>query len=261
MTHPLRWLALVALDHAEMPSFESLAGWYAEQFPDASPPSHSASTESLLTVTLGEFTAAITLVPRPIPWSQLEGPTATAWYWPQAATMLRDHQAHLLVTLIDEGGSAVKKAAALTRLTAAAAATMPSAGVFWGPSRMVHAPDAFVDQAIQMRDDNLPLFLWIDFRIEQFDDGAVRLYTTGLEALGQNEIEVPRFEGHRDGSSPQELLDFTYNIAHYLLDQTKVIRDGDTIGVTDQVNVTARREPSMLGGDLEVLRLEFDRGA
>ena len=104
-----------------------------------------------------------------------------------------------------------------------------------------------------MRSNNLPLFLWIDFRIEQIEAGAYRLYTTGLESLGHSELEVPHYEG-----SPQALLDLAYNIAHYMLDKRKVLDDGDTIGVTEQVQVVGHRGPSMLGGEMEVIRLDFE---
>jgi uncharacterized protein DUF4261 len=254
MSHPLRWLALVALETAEMPSFDEIADWISEHFPSAPRLKASGSTDNLLTLTIGDLTAAITLVPQPIPEAQWEGPAATAWYWPDAARALRGHQAHLLVTLVDEGGAAVKKAEAFTQLTAAVAAVSPSVGVFWGPGRLVHAPQAFLDQAVQMREGNLPLFLWIDFRVEPIADGAYRLYTTGMAALGQSELEIPRFEG-----APQELLDFAYNVAHYLLDKRQVVNDGETIGLTDQVRATVRLGPSMLGGDLEVITLEFER--
>jgi hypothetical protein len=202
---------------------------------------------------MGEYTAAVTLVPRKIPWSRLEGPAATAWYWPEAAAQLRNHEAHLLVTLIDESGSAIEKSLALTRLTAAVAATAPSVGVFWGPGRLVHPPAGFIDQAQECDASNLPLFLWIDFRVELHDDIGVRAYTTGLEALGQPELEVERFD-----AAAQSLIRHLYNLAHYVLDRKQVIRDGDTIGLAEDVSVTVRRDRSMLGGDLEVLRLEFD---
>ncbi len=230
-----------------------MAAWHAEHYPEAPQPQPSGSTDKLLTMTLGEFTAAVTLVPRPIPWSQLEGPCATAWYWSEAEGALRPHAAHLLVTLIDEGGRAIDKAAALTRLTAALAATAPSMGVFWGPGRLVHPPAAFIEQAADVREKNWPLFLWIDFRIEPMDDGSLRLFTTGLEALGETELEVPRYSGNA-----QNLLDFVYNIAHYVLSRRKKINDGDTIGLTDEVQVTARRGPSMLGGEGESLQLSFE---
>jgi hypothetical protein len=254
MTHPLRWLTLVPLKRPEMPSFAKVDAWRRERFPNAAEMRAAGSTENLQTLTVGDQTAAITMAPRPIPPSQLEGPAATAWYWPEAAAELKDHPAHLLVTLIDEGGPDVKKAETLTELTAAVAATAPAVGVFWGPGRLVHSPQAFIDQAVQIGEGNLPLFLWIDFRIEPLGDGAHRLYTTGLEALGRTEIEAPRFEGQ-----PQELLDFAYNIAHYLLDTRKTVNDGDTIGLTDEVRAIARHARSMLGGDLEVISLEFER--
>ena len=46
---------------------------------------------------------------------------------------------------------------------------------------------------------------------------SFRLYTTGLEALGQTELEVPRYQGN-----PQQLLELAYNVAHYLIDRRKV---------------------------------------
>jgi hypothetical protein len=253
MTHPLKWLALVALERSELPSFEKVAAWYVQHYPGAPAPQPSGATDNLLTMTLGEFTAAVTLVPRPIPWSQLEGPCATAWYWPGAAESLRPHAAHLLVTLIDEGGQTIEKSSALTRLTAAVVATSPSMGVFWGPGRMVHQSAAFIDQAAEVRVDNLPLFLWIDFRIERMDDGSLRLFTTGLEALGETELEVPHFVG-----DAQTLLDHVYNIAHYVLSRHKKINDADTFGLTEEVQVTAHRGPSILGGEAEALQLSFE---
>ncbi|HYO23647.1 MAG TPA: DUF4261 domain-containing protein [Lacipirellulaceae bacterium] len=253
--HPLRWLALVALHKATLPSFEEVAAWYAGHYLQAPPLRASGGTENLLTLTVGEFTAAATLVPRPIPPGQLEGPAETAWYWPQAAAELSRQAAHVLVTLVDEGGRNTDKALALTRLTAAVAATAPSVGVLWGPGRLVHPPGAFIDQTATASVHSLPLFLWVDFRVEQIEAG-VRLFTTGLEALGASELEVPHYEG-----DPQELLRFVYNIAHYQLDRRKVISEGDSIGVTDHVQATAHRGPSMLGGDLEVIRLDFEASA
>ncbi len=255
MAHPLRWTTLVALERAELPPFARLAGAYAEQFPDAPPLQPAGTTENLLTLTVGDDTAAATLVPRPIPAGQLAGPAAAAWYWPDAADALQAHAAHLLVTLVDEGGRPLHKALALTRLTAALAGVSPSVGVYWGPGRLVHPPGPFIEQAATAGEHNLPLFLWVDFRVEAAGDGSLRLFTTGLEALGTEEIEVPHFVG-----GAGELVGFVYNVAHYMLERRKTIGEGDTIGLTDAVQVTAHRGPSMLGGELEVVRLEFEKG-
>lgn len=253
MENPLRWLALVLLQERTQPDFEAVQKFLQEQYPAAPPLVSAGTTENMFTCSLGEYTAAATLVPKPVPWSQLEGPCETAWYWPTAAEELRDHEAHVLVTLIDEGGKEIPKATALTQLVAGVVATSPTAGVFWGPGRLVHPTQAYLDQAVQLAADDLPLFLWVDFRVERNDDGGTRLYTTGMQALGYQEIEVPDFSGE-----PQTVLEYAYNIAHYQLTQSKVINEGDTIGITDQVQVTAHRGPSMFDEAMEVVSLEFE---
>lgn len=240
------------LDEVELPAFEDVARYVGENYVDGPSMTVSGSTENLFTCTIGDYTAAVTLVPKPIPWEQLEGPCATAWYWPDAAEGLRDHQAHLLVTLIDEGGKETLKATALTQLVAGLVSTSRTRGVFWGPGRLVHPPRAFLEQAAQLAADDLPLFLWVDFRVERTETGGTRLYTTGLQALGYIELEVQDFHGE-----PQTLLEYAYNIAHYQLTQSKEINEGDTIGLTEEVQVVAHRVPSMFDESLEVVGLQF----
>lgn len=255
MQNPLRWLALVMLEEPGLPAFDEVADFVGKNFADAPAMTGAGSTENMFTCTLGEYTAAATLVPRPVPWSQLEGPCATAWYWPTAAEALRSHAAHLLVTLIDEGSKPVEKSTCLTQLTAGLVGCSRSLGVFWGPGRLVHPAQAFIDQAVQSTLADLPLFLWIDFRIERTDAGT-RLYTTGLEALGQTELEALDFPGQ-----PQQLLEHAYNIAHYQLCQGKQIKEGDTIGLTDEVQLVAHRRGSMFDDKLDVLQLEFQHAS
>ena len=256
MDNPLRWLALVILEEPELPPFEDVARFVGENYVDGPVMTVAGRTDNLFTCTIDDYTAAVTLVPKSIPWSQLEGPCETAWYWPTASETLQDHQAHLLVTLVDEGGKEIPKAKALTQLVAGLVASSRSCGVFWGPGRLVHPPRAFLDQAAQLAEDDLPLFLWIDFRVERTNTGGTRLYTTGLEALGYTELEVVDFPGE-----PQTVLEYAYNIAHYQISQAKVINEGDTIGLTDEVQVVAHREPSMFDEALEVVALEFQGSA
>lgn len=252
MTHPMRWLALAALDEPVLPEPDQLKRSLAEQFNEAPPLEVAEVTPALLTGQLGDYTFGITLVPRPIPPSQLEGPCATAWFWPDAAEAFRGHESHLLITLIDEGGRAVEKSRRLTELTAAILSSVPACGVFWGPGRLVHPPDAFLQQAVQMTAEDLPLFLWVDFRVERTGEETVRMYTTGLEALGQTELEAADFAG-----SPQRLLEYAYNVAHYQLVEPKALEEGHTIGLTEEVQATIHRTKSMLDETMDVIALEF----
>ena len=66
-THPLRWLTLIALSEPRSLSFDALAESFARLFPAAEAPVAAGATSGMLTLTLGGYTAAITLAPRPIP--------------------------------------------------------------------------------------------------------------------------------------------------------------------------------------------------
>ena len=104
---------------------------------------------------------------------------------------------------------------------------------------------------------NLPLFLWIDFRVEQLRATAAlaTLHDGARSARRRSELEVPHYAGDAAGArwtSPTTSPTTCSTAA-------RSINDGDTIGLTDEVQVTAHRGPSMLGGELEVIRLEFER--
>lgn len=252
MSNTLRWSALVMLDKPELPEFNAIANYVAEYFEDTSPLKAAGSTEALITFTVGDYTLAVTLIDRPVPWTQLEGPCHTAWFWPDAEQSLKKHPAHLLIALVDEGSNSIEKSTLLTQVVAAIVENSPTCGIFWGPGRLVHPPRAFVDQALQLTAEDLPLFLWVDFRVEVIDQQSVRLYTTGLEALGFTELEIPEFAGE-----PQHMLEYAYNIAHYQITQSKPINDGDTMGLTDELQAVAHRRGSMFDENMEVIALEF----
>jgi hypothetical protein len=252
VNNPLRWLALVLLDKKQLPEFSALSEYTSKHFPEMPPLKAAGSTECLITLTMGDYTAAVTLIERPVPGSQLEGPCATAWYWPTAAEALANHKAHLLVTLVDEGSKAIEKSTLLTQLVTAVVDSTPSCGVFWGPGRLVHPSRAFIDQAMQLSGEDLPLFLWVDFRVERMENNTLRLYTTGLQQLGFSELEISDFPGEA-----QTMLEYAYNIAHYQVTQSKPINEGDTLALTDELQAVAHRRGSMFDETLEVIALEF----
>jgi hypothetical protein len=216
-------------------------------------PELASQTDGMVTLTWGDATIAYTLVPRPIPETQLAGPCATAWYWPQASDTLRDHQAHLLITLVDEGRDAIDKSIRLTQFAAAVAQVTSARAVLWAPAGLVHEPAAFIEQAAQTERDDLPLYLWIAFRLEPADEGGHRMFTTGLEAFDRSELEVDRTAG-----DPQRLLDDVYNVTHYHLTDSSPIKDADTVGLADGRQMRAQHQESLLGDGRQIVRLAYE---
>lgn len=201
---------------------------------------------------LGNDQAAVALMPVAIPWSDLEGPCATAWWWPEATERMKGHANHVLAALVGDTGNLIQRHITLTHLTALIASHTEALGVYWGGGRLVHDPQVFVEQAQNISPERLPLHLWIDFRVEPNDDGTYRLYTTGMGALGLMEIEIPRSR-----KPPAEVYDFAYAIANYLLTSRPDIKDGHTVGRSDEEQIRASRAPSMWDPATTVLQLDF----
>jgi len=201
---------------------------------------------------LGDATAAVAMVRAPIPWQQLEGPCATAWWWPEASKCMQGHAAHILVALVGEAGNPVQRHIALSCLAAAVASHTDAVGICWGGGRLVHEPKRFIEEAQNLSPESLPWPLWIDFRVEPGEDGTNRLFTTGMKAFGKMEIEIP---GSRKG--PAEVFDFALSIADYILTEHPQIESGHTVGRSADENIRATHAPSMLDPEMTVLRLEF----
>lgn len=176
-------LAAPVLDRDRLAT--SLGRW----IPTATSP--SAESEGVLSFQVEDELAAIGVMPAPIPWSDLAGPCATAWYWPEATEAMQRHRAHLIVTLSGGRGDLVARHILLTRVVAATIEAIDAVGVYWGSGTVVHSPERFLTDAGYIDERNLPLDLWIDFRVQRLPDDTTRAFTTGLAAFGQMEIEVP----------------------------------------------------------------------
>jgi len=245
-------LSMVALDTPSLPRQEEMLKTLASLSGITVSPLTVEAQESTLAFPLDGNTAAVAILPAPIPWSNLEGPCETAWWWPDASEKMRAHNSHLLVALRGESGNAARQSIALTHLTAAVAAHVDAAGIYWGGGALVHDPQVFLEEARNASENNLPLHLWIDFRIESNDDGTLRLFTTGMKTFDRMEIEIPH-----SGREPAEVFEFAYSIADYILSRGAEVRDGHTVGRREDEKVLATHAPSLWDNQMTVLRLDY----
>ena len=184
---------------------------------------------------------AVALMPGPIPWSELEGPCATAWWWRDATEKMRGHRYHFLVTVMGGAMPPVERRIILTNLVGAVIRNSDAVGVYWGEGTLVHEPTSFLEQAEGITPTQIPGPLWIDVRVEQNDaDGTLRCFTTGLRPLGHLEIEIPRAT-----LKPQELLEFVGDTACYIVNNDTPIKDGETLGRTATEKFKVRHDKSM----------------
>lgn len=248
-------LAFVALKTDILPKMDDILDSFAELCPDAEVEDGVQEDDETSTITcrIDDNMAAISLMPAPIPWEDLEGPCETAWWWPEAADELRYHSAHFIVALLGESGSIARRHVLISALVAAVVENSPAAGVYWGSGTLVHEPEDFVNRVRDLSEDNLLPDLWIDMRVEPNPDDSFRFFTTGLDKFDRLEIEV-----WHTTLDPQELLNFCYSIIDYMLSEDITFHDGETIGRTEDEKILITQGPSMFEErDGEVLRLSF----
>ena len=247
---PKPLVAMVALSDDVLPNETTLIEWLRDSWPTLPVIDRIERRDDVISFDLGGDTVAVSLMPQPVPWADLEGPCREAWYWPEAAEALRDHRTHILVVLVPRASDRIDVALSLTRVVAAVTACSRAAGVLWGGGGLVHAPEPFVEAARKGRRESLPLQLWVGFGVYREEDGTHSLYTSGLEEFGQMEIEVA-------GSKldPRELIDRVFNMVLYILGKGVVLQDGETIGTSENEKIKITHETSFCDDQTRVVRL------
>lgn len=232
-------LAMVALTQAKPIDAQALINFLQEHWKEVPCAMNISYEGDTLSFEINDAVVALTLIRMPIPWMDLERPCRTAWHWPEAGKYLRAHQAHFIATVSGANSDQVEAMLLLTRVIAATAATTDACGIYWGAGPVVNAPDTFIKAAQRTSRDYLPLYLWLAFHLESQPDGSVMLQTSGLRAFGLMELEL---------LAPYEkasmLLDRAFNFAHYLLDNGPVLKNGDTIGLSDHELFRVQHVPS-----------------
>lgn len=205
---------------------------------------------------VGDEFVTLALMPAPYPATELEGPLATTWLWPpkQPIEQVKRHRSHLLISVSGGSGDPVRRRLILTAVTALAARQAGVMAVYWPEATLVISPRVFVKLAKTMASPaEPPLYLWVDLRVFQNEDGTMGLFTTGLPPLGHMEIEIPSID-----MEPGDLREWLLYVMYYLLDKGPVLKPGETIGTTYRtVDLTFRIQhgASKYGHSGKVIRL------
>lgn len=121
----------------------------------------------------------------------------------------------------------VQDALLLTRISLLLGASCSALAVYWDGSTSIHSWTAFEESCSAMTPTNLPLRIWIDFRLWETKDGSRGLVTRGMSALGQREFEVIG-----STSSAQQIRAWSYTVAHYCLEKSTVLEHGQAVGIS-----------------------------
>ncbi|MXN65821.1 DUF4261 domain-containing protein [Stappia sp. GBMRC 2046] len=209
-------------------------------------------------VEAGPIKLSVLFVDKPLPAGTLDNAIAGNRTWPDAATALAKSRAHAIVACMDEAGDhnmALNYAAVLTLAAGALAEELPAIGVYWSTGQTVTEASRFISAADGILQKNLPLTVWAQALFldgPPADDGGrtTACVTTGLVPFVGREIEFMPVS-----LDPSTIAQRVFGTMQYLLAQGPVLKDGETLGVSEAERIRIRHSDQGYHPGVLVLQL------
>lgn len=202
-----------------------------------------------IVVRAGGNIVLVRLLTKPVPEELINDLCVNAWYWRQACEATSKHRAQAVVGVMQSSLDALD-----TRLllTDAVNAVMDDNAIasYWLAS--LQSREAFLRQSAKISRSDPPVWLWVNFRVSNHLEKGFSLSTSGMDQLGLNEIEA------KDVNRPgREVFTLLLGMAQYLVSRGPVIKDGETIGDSPQLNIRVHKGSSYWRDGLTVYRVTW----
>lgn len=178
----------------------------------------------------------LSFMPAPVPWEDIEGTAQYAYNWPDAATELRDHTGHAIVSGLYFKQPPLQRYQLFSKVICSLLATSSAAGVYQGMQSLLIPAAQYLSYQEELRQEQLPVLvpLWIYIGLRKNETGH-HAYTFGLKAFGKPEMEI------LDSREPlDELYEFLANICAYIIANDIIFKAGQTLGYTAEQKVRIR---------------------
>jgi hypothetical protein len=211
--------------------------------------------ERIVTVSRGTDTVGfIAHMPIPIPGGEAEDNADRNFLWPHGKEEAAEHQSHVIVTNFGgEQESAIQSALVVSRLALVALQLFDGLGVYWGNASVCNSREFFEGCCSDMSEEHVPVPVWLRFQLVRQDEDSLGMYTLGMKQFGLMEIEIDRCQ-----MDLEDLFEFVSNLAHYLIQSGPVIKDGNTVGGSEEQRILVRHLPSMIDDGRQVYKVIFE---
>ncbi|OWA34180.1 hypothetical protein B9G55_17815 [Saccharibacillus sp. O16] len=182
-------------------------------------------SEDQLIFDIDGLRVSCSLVRAPMPGEEVEERCGVNPLWPEAAQSIGGYRAHVGVS-VSGVLDPIQGHVLFTQVLCSMLKQDHALALYMSP--MVMSAEAYVKNAMLLKEHELPVQLWIFVGLYEEKEG-ISSYTVGLRNFGHEEIEVLR--------SPHELtevFELTFNIAGYIVDFGATLRDGETIGFSPE---------------------------
>lgn len=168
---------------------------------------------------------ACSLMPNPVPDHEAEENAKHNIMWKEGAEEAAKHNAHVMLAIMNKF-DAMEQATLFIKVASCLLKLDNAIGIYKHPT--VYQKQFYIDFAEAMKKDQMPVPILIFLGVYYTGDGALCAFTQGMRYFGKEELEVVDCY-----KQPQELIGFMYAIAEYCLSEDVELKDGETIGFSE----------------------------
>lgn len=174
------------------------------------------------------YRVVVGLMPAPVPDGEAEYWAKGNYMWQDAVEVTASHKAHAIIAILGKEDDLIEKGRLFVKVVCAMM-KQETAVAFYNEGA-VFPPKMYLDFAGLLSDGHVPVLnlVWLGL----FGDGKkAGVYTYGMRRMGKEEMEV---YVDADKADFNELREFMLTIASYVLETDATLRDGETIGFTEE---------------------------
>lgn len=186
-----------------------------------------------------------------IPVQAVEEGAMRNYLFDNAFEVLMNHTSHVAISIVEGSGNPLEESILLSKLLAVATLQKGTTAIY--TNGVLYEADMYYKGTEELRDDVLPMvnLVWVDIDFEE--DGTVSLYTNGMEAFDQLNVEFLHCPW-----DPERAWNYILSVAGFVLTSGKELTDGDTVGRTEEEELTVHIDEPHHAYGLQSIQIFFD---
>lgn len=204
------------------------------------------ASENAIVFEVDDMLAAVSFMDAPVPDGEAEYFAQSNYFWKEACDTTKQHVSQILLAVLGHDKSAQEAGILFVKLASSAMRCGHALGIY--TSGTVFHPQMYIDSAEIIREGGFPLTNLVYFGFYQ-DNDNISCYTYGMKAFHKEEMEILGAE-----MKVTDLLDFIYDIAYYVITSDVVLKDGETIGFSEEQKllITYSKGVAVEGNSLKI---------
>lgn len=191
---------------------------------------------------------SVALMPAAIPDEEAEYHVKRNYMWKDGEETVKQHQAHLMVIVMDLGAGVVEAGKMLTKAVSVCCMQAGALGVY--ANETVYQPSYYLSNSNVLKEGKFPILNLVWFGLYP-GKGGLCACTCGLKVFGYDEMEIID-----SSSTPGEVLQFLVGVASYVIEANVTLQSGETIGFTNEQKISITKSQG-IAVEGESLKLGF----